>query len=91
MKLYYDRKSTNPTYFGQVGIRNGKKVTTKNLLRIGKHSELLKITKDPKAYALKQIEEYNKQIKEEKVECNLTINFSEKLINKGDVTSESLC
>ncbi len=91
MKLYYDKKSANPTYFGQVGIRNGKKVTTKNFLRIGKHSELLKITKDPKAYALKQIEEYNKQIKEEKVECNLTINFSEKLINKGDVTSESLC
>lgn len=91
MKLYYDKKSTNPTYFGQVGIRNGKKVTTKNILRIGKHSELLKITKDPKTYALKQIDEYNKQIKEEKVEYNLTINFSEKLINKGDITSESLC
>ncbi len=91
MKLYYDKKSTNPTYFGQVGIRNGKKVTTKNVIRIGKHSELLKITDNPKEYALKQIDEYNKQIKEEKVEYNLTINFSEKLINKGDITSESLC
>ena len=27
MKLNYDRKSKNPTYFIQVGIRNGKKVT----------------------------------------------------------------
>ena len=91
MKLNYDRKSKDPTYFGQIGIRNGKKVTTKNILRIGKHSELLKITNDPKAYALKQIEEYNQKIKDEKVEYNLTIDFSEKLINKGDITSESLC
>ena len=42
MKLNYDRKSKDPTYFIQVGIRNGKKVTTKNIERIGKHSELLK-------------------------------------------------
>ena len=91
MKLNYDRKSKDPTYFGQIGIRNGKKVTTKNILRIGKHSELLKITDDPKAYALEKIDEYNKQIKEEKVEYNLTIDFSEKLINKGDIASESLC
>ena len=62
MKLYYDKKSTDPTYFGQIGIRNGKKVTTKNILRIGKHSELLKVTKNPKAYALEQIDKYNKQI-----------------------------
>ena len=41
MKLCYDRKSKDPTYFVQVGIRNGKKVTTKNIERIGKHSELL--------------------------------------------------
>ena len=29
MKLNYDRKSKDPTYFIQVGIRNGKKVTYK--------------------------------------------------------------
>lgn len=51
MKLWYDRKSNNPTYFIQVGIRNGKKVTTKNVAKIGKHSELLAITDDPLAYA----------------------------------------
>ena len=44
MKLNYDRKSKDPTYFIQVGIRNGKKVTTKNVERIGKHSELLTST-----------------------------------------------
>lgn len=29
MKLWYDRKSKDPTYFVQLGIRNGKKTTTK--------------------------------------------------------------
>lgn len=43
MKLYYDKKSKNPTYFIQEGIRNGKKTTTRNVKRIGKHSELLAI------------------------------------------------
>lgn len=91
MKLNYDRKSKNPTYFIQMGIRNGKKVTTKNVVRIGKHSELLKITDDPLAYAKKQVEEYNKKLKEEKVEMNMTIDFDEKVKNKGDIASESLC
>ena len=31
VKLNYDRKSKDPTYFIQQGIRNGKKVTTKNI------------------------------------------------------------
>ena len=44
MKLWYDKKSKDPTYFIQRGIRNGKKTTTKNVVRIGKHSELLKTT-----------------------------------------------
>lgn len=41
MKLNYDRKSKNPTYFIQVRKRNGKNVTTKNVYRIGKKSELI--------------------------------------------------
>ena len=59
MKLWYDRKSKDPMYFVQVGIRNGKKVTTKNVERIGKHSELLKQGHlDPLVYA----KEYVKKI-----------------------------
>ena len=55
MKLWYDRKSKDPMYFMQLGVRNGKKVTTKNIARIGKHSELLKVTDDPLAYAIEQV------------------------------------
>lgn len=28
MKLWYDKKSKDPNYFIQMGIRNGKKTTT---------------------------------------------------------------
>lgn len=91
MKLNYDRRSKDPTYFIQIGIRNGKKVTTKNVIRIGKHSELLSITDDPLAYAKKRVAEENKKLKEEKVEYNVTINFDEKVKNNGDTVSRSLC
>ena len=90
MKLWYDRKSKDPMYFVQVGIRNGKKVTTKNIERIGKHSELLKQGyKDPLAYAKEYVDNLNKNIKEEKLDIKLTVNLNEKLKNNGDDVSES--
>lgn len=63
MKLWYDRKSKDPTYFVQLGIRNGKKTTTKNIARIGRHSELLRITDDPLSYAREQVAKYNEEAK----------------------------
>lgn len=89
MKLNYDRKSKDPTYFIQQGIRNGKKVTTKNVKRIGKHSELLAVTDDPLAYAKEQVRKYNEEYKEGKVEVQFKIDFEEKLIASGDVSSRS--
>lgn len=91
MKLNYDRKSKDPTYFIQVGIRNGKKVTTKNVERIGKHSELLEITDDPLEYAKQRVKEYNENIKNSKVEYNITVNFDDKVINQGNTVSKSTC
>jgi len=92
MKLCYDRKSKDPMYFVQVGIRNGKKVTTKNIERIGKHSELLKQGHlDPLAYAKEYVKKYNKNIKEEKIDIKLSVNLSEKLKNNGnDVSNTTL-
>lgn len=52
IKICYDKNNPNPSYYGQQGYRIGKKVTTKNLIKFGKHSELLKITDDPKTYCL---------------------------------------
>lgn len=80
MKLNYDRKSKDPTYFIQKGYRNGKKVTTKNIARIGKHSELLKITDDPLAYAREQVAKYNEEEKNNNtVSMEVKFNFAEKI------------
>lgn len=89
MKLYYDKKSKDPTYFIQMGIRNGKKTTTKNVKRIGKHSELLAFTEDPLAYAKEQVALFNQQYKEGKVPVNLQIDFSEKLAFSDRTASQS--
>ena len=81
MKLWYDRKSKNPTYFVQLGIRNGKKTTTKNIARIGRHSDLLKITDDPLSYAKGQVAKYNEEAKlNNQVSLELKINFAELLL-----------
>lgn len=90
MKLYYDRRSKDPTYFIQMGIRNGKKTTTKNVKRIGKHSELLAITSDPLAYAKEQVAEFNKEYKDGKVEMSMKIDFNEKLSFTNNTASKSM-
>ena len=90
MKLNYDKKSKDPTYFIQMGIRNGKKTTTKNVARIGKHSELLKITDDPLTYAKEQVKKYNEEYNEKKkVSLDLKIDFAQKLKASNDIESKS--
>ena len=89
MKLWYDRKSKDPTYFLQMGIRNGKKVTTKNIERIGKHSQLLNICDDPLQYAKDYVRKYNENLKTEKIDINLSVSLNEKLKNNGDDVSKS--
>ena len=89
MKLWYDRKSKDPTYFVQKGYRNGKKTTTKNIDRIGKHSELLLITDDPLAYAREQVDRYNEEEKNGKVSMEVKIDFNEKIKISNDLVSSS--
>lgn len=90
MKLWYDRKSKDPTYFVQLGVRNGKKTTTKNVARIGKHSELLKITDDPLAYAKEKVRLFNEEADKNKtLPLELRINFSEKIKATDAVASSS--
>lgn len=90
MKLWYDRKSKNPTYFIQQGFRNGKKTTTKNIVRIGKHSDLLAITDDPLAYAKEQVTAYNEKAKNNnKVTMEVEFDFSEKLKSNNNLVSST--
>lgn len=89
MKLNYDKKSKDPTYFIQHGYRIGKKCTTKNVFRIGKHSELLKITDDPLAYAKEQVAKYKEEFENGKSTITVPIDFNEKLKYTDSVSSKS--
>lgn len=90
MKLYYDRRTKDPIYYVQQGFRNGKKTTTKNIERIGKHSELLKITNDPLSYAKERIAKLNEEMaKKNKVTMEVTIDFNEKIKSTDNIVSSS--
>ena len=79
MKLYYDKRLKDPTYYGQQGFRNGKKVTSKNVKNFGKHSELLKITDDPLSYVKEEIRKMNEEYRVGRVSFDLTADFNEKV------------
>lgn len=87
MKLYYDKRLKDPTYYIQIGIRNGKKVTSKNIGKIGKHSDLLKEHEDPLAYAKDYIRRLNDEGAPKKIE--LLVNLTEKLDSSDDLISQS--
>lgn len=90
MKLNYDRKSKDPTYFIQIGFRNGKKTSTRNVTRIGRHSELLaRGIADPLAYAKQKVAEANEQQKSGKVSMELPVDFTEKLRSSDALASSS--
>ena len=52
MKVTYNKKAKDPTYYIQESYRNKDgKSTTRTVKILGKHSALLKMTDDPLAYA----------------------------------------
>ena len=89
MKLYFDKRLKDPTYYGQQGIRNGKKVTSKNIKNFGKHSELLKITDDPEAYVREEIRKWNEEYRVGRVEYDFKIDFNERVEHTDDEVSAS--
>lgn len=90
MKLFYSKNSKDPIYYAQVGIRNGKKVTTRNVKRFGKHSELLKITDDPLSYVKEEIRKMNEEYRVGKVEYTLSTNYNERVEQTDDEASASI-
>lgn len=89
MKLYFDKRLKDPTYYGQQGFRNGKKVTSKNIIKFGKHSELLKITDDPEAYVREQIKKWNEEYRVGKVEYTFSADFNERVPHTDNSASSS--
>lgn len=91
MKLYYDKRLNDPTYYAQQGFRNGKKTTTKNIKKFGKHSELLKITDDPLAYVKKEIQKMNEDYRVGKADYTISADFNEKVQDSQQEASKSNC
>lgn len=89
MKLSYNKKSKDPIYYIQQGFRNGEKTTTKNIARIGKHSELLAITDDPLEYAKAQVVEYNEKHKKGVLPIEFNVDFSATLKSNAVVSSKT--
>lgn len=89
MKVYYDKRAKDPIYYIQQGFRNGKKTTTRNVARVGKHSELLEITDDPLAYAKKQAKKLNEELENNKVTMEMTVDFSERIKSSDALVSSS--
>ena len=89
MKLFYDKKAKDPTYYAQQGIRIGQKTTTRNVKNFGKHSELLKITDDPLAYVKEEIRKMNEEYRVGRVEYDYKIDFNEKVEHTDDEASKS--
>lgn len=89
MKVYYDKRLSDPTYYIQHGFRNGKKVTCKNIKKVGKHSELLKITDDPLAYAQEIARKMNDEYRVGKVEYPVSLDFNERIKHSDDDASSA--
>ena len=89
MKLYYDKRLKDPTYYIQQGFRNGKKTTTKNIKRLGKHSELLLITDNPLEYAKNEVKKMNEEYRSGRSEFVVTMDFNERIPSTDSPCSDS--
>ena len=89
MKLYYDKRLKDPTYYIQQGFRNGKKTTTKNIKRLGKHSELLLITDNPLECAKNEVKKMNEEYRSGRSEFIVTMDFNERIPSTDSPCSNS--
>lgn len=89
MKLYYNKNSKDPIYYAQQGFRNGKKVTTKNVRRFGRHSELLATHEDPLAWVKSEIAKMNEEYRVGKCDVSLSIDFNQKVDPSDSQSSKS--
>ncbi len=91
MKLYFDKRSEDPTYYARESFWDGKKRITRNVRNFGKHSELLKITDDPEAYVREEIREMNEVTPQGKDPNKITIYLDDHLDVDRKVGNEPVC
>lgn len=66
-----------------------KKTTTKNIKRLGKHSELLLITDNPLEYAKNEVKKMNEEYRSGRSEFIVTMDFNERIPSTDSPCSNS--
>ncbi len=89
MKLYYNKRLKDPTYYAQITVRSGTKVSSRNIKCFGKHSELLQITEDPLAYCQEEIRRMDEEYRAGRVSLTLTTDFNEKVEHSEQASSSA--
>ena len=70
-------------------VKDGKKTTTKNIKRLGKHSELLLITDNPLEYAKNEVKKMNEEYRSGRSEFIVTMDFNERIPSTDSPCSNS--
>jgi transposase len=90
MKLFYDKRRSDPIYYVQQGYRNAEgKPTTRNVKILGRHSELLKITDDPVTYCRREVAKLNEEYNAGRASIQLTVDYKEKVDETADDFSKA--
>ena len=79
IKLTITQSKSDKYYYAQMSVRKGKKVSSETIERIGKHSELLKITNDPEAYAQARVEQLDREYRNAQAPLDFKVDFSKKI------------
>ena len=89
IKLTITKSKSDKYYYAQMSVRKGKKVSSETIEIIGKHSELLKITDDPEAYAKERVEQLDHEYQNARAPLNYTVDFSKKIEESDATVSKS--
>ena len=89
IKLTITQSKSDKYYYAQMSVRDKNGVHSETVEKIGKHSELLKISSDPEAYAKARVAELDKKYKASRAPMNIDVDFSKKVEQTNDTVSKS--
>lgn len=84
IKLTITESKSDKYYYAQMSIRDKNGVHSQTIKKIGKHSELLKVTDDPEAYARAEVKRLDEEYKNARAPLEYRADFSEKIDSAGD-------
>ena len=89
IKLTITKSKSDKYYYAQMSVRDKKGVHSETIKNIGKHSELLKITDDPEAYARAEVKRLDEEYKNARAPLSYNVDFSQKIEDSDSNVSKS--